>query len=147
MDLGGILDCLPHRYPFLLVDRVLKLEPGSEIHAIKNVTANESFFQGHFPGNPIMPGVLIIEALAQTGGILAIRTAGTSVNGKLVVFRSIDGAKFRRTVVPGDRLDLHAKVQRTRQGLWTFESAARVDGELVVEAVLSAAILDREGAT
>jgi len=143
IDIQGILTCLPHRYPFLLVDRVLSLELGSEIHALKNVTVNEPFFQGHFPGRPVMPGVLIVEALAQAGGILALRTTGECIEDKLLLFRSIDRAKFRRTVVPGDQLHLHARVQKRRQSLWTLETDARVDGEVVAEAELSAAVVDR----
>jgi 3-hydroxyacyl-[acyl-carrier-protein] dehydratase len=143
IDIQGILTCLPHRYPFLLVDRVLSLELGSEIHALKNVTVNEPFFQGHFPGRPVMPGVLIVEALAQAGGILALRTTGECIEDKLLLFRSIDRAKFRRTVVPGDQLHLHARVQKRRQSLWMLEADARVDGEVVAEAELSAAVVDR----
>jgi 3-hydroxyacyl-[acyl-carrier-protein] dehydratase len=144
IDIEGILACLPHRYPFLLVDRVVRLEPGTEIHAIKNVTANEPFFQGHFPGKPIMPGVLIVEALAQASGILALRTTGQSVSGKLLLFRGIDRAKFRRTVLPGDQLQLYARVLKSRQSLWSFEAQARVEGDLVAEAELSAAVIDRD---
>lgn len=145
IEVAEILKCLPHRYPFLLVDRVLELEPGATIHALKNVTVNEPFFQGHFPGTPVMPGVLIIEALAQAGGILALRSTGEGLEQKLTLFRSIDGAKFRRPVVPGDQLHLYARVKRRRQSLWTIAAEARVDGEIVTEAELSAAIVDRLG--
>ncbi|MBI5016724.1 MAG: 3-hydroxyacyl-ACP dehydratase FabZ [Deltaproteobacteria bacterium] len=143
IDIQGIFKCLPHRYPFLLIDRVLELELGHHILALKNVTVNEPFFQGHFPGTPVMPGVLIIEALAQAGGILALRTTGDCVEDKLLLFRSIDRAKFRRPVVPGDQLHLHAVFQRRRQSLWSLAAEARVDGEVVAEADLSAAIVDR----
>ncbi len=143
IDIQAILACLPHRYPFLLVDRVLALTPGESIHALKNVTVNEPFFPGHFPGQPVMPGVMIIEALAQAGGILALRTTGDSFDEKLLLFRAIDKAKFRRPVLPGDQLHLHARAVRNRRGLWTMASEARVDGEVVAEAELSAAIMDR----
>ena len=142
IDIAGILKCLPHRYPFLLLDRVLELDPGARIHALKNVTINEPFFQGHFPGRPVMPGVLIVEAMAQAGGILALRTANECTDGKLPLFRGIEKAKFRRTVIPGDQLHLHARVVRRRQALWTFEAEARVDGEVAAEAELSAALVD-----
>ena len=144
IDIEGILKCLPHRYPFLLVDRVLELELGVSIHALKNVTANEPQFQGHFPGRPIMPGVLIIEALAQAGGILAIRSTGEGSEKKLPLFRGIDRAKFRRTVIPGDELHLHLRILRKRQFFWTFEAEARVEGEVAAEAELSAALVDRD---
>jgi 3-hydroxyacyl-[acyl-carrier-protein] dehydratase len=144
IDIQGILQCIPHRYPFLLVDRVLELELGKSIHALKNVSANEPFFQGHFPGIPVMPGVLIIEALAQAGAILAIRTTGDCIERKLTLFRSIDKAKFRKTVVPGDQVHLHAEIVRRRQNLWYLKCEARVDGEVVTEAELGAALVDRE---
>jgi 3-hydroxyacyl-[acyl-carrier-protein] dehydratase len=144
IDIQAILSCLPHRYPFLLVDRVLEMVPGESVHALKNITVNEPFFQGHFPARPVMPGVLIVEALAQAGGILALRTMVGGVEGKLLLFRGIDGAKFRKTVIPGDQLHLHARVLRHRQNLWTFEAEARVDGEVVAEAGLSAAIIEGE---
>jgi len=142
IDIEGIMACLPHRYPFLLVDRILELEKGSSVHAIKNVTANESFFQGHFPGMPVMPGVLIIEAMAQAGGILALHTIDSEANSKPILFRSIDKVKFRRPVVPGDQLHLHAKVLKRRRGLWTFHGEARVDGELATEAEVAAMIVE-----
>ncbi|MDW7711971.1 MAG: 3-hydroxyacyl-ACP dehydratase FabZ [Deferrisomatales bacterium] len=143
-DIRSILSCLPHRYPFLLVDRVLELEKGQHIHALKNVTVNEPFFTGHFPGQPVMPGVLIVEALAQAGGILALRTTGECIEGKLMLFRSIDRAKFRKPVTPGDQLHLHVRVSKQRQGFWSFAAEARVEDEVVTEAELSAAIVDRE---
>ena len=142
-DILGILKCLPHRYPFLLVDRIVEIELERSIHAFKNVTVNEPFFSGHFPGIPVMPGVLIVEALAQAGAILAIRTTGDCMDSKLLLFRSIEKAKFRRTVVPGDQLHLHIQVLRRRQNLWTFKAEARVDGDIASEAELGAALVDR----
>lgn len=139
IDILGIWQRLPHRYPLLLVDRVLEMNEDS-IHAIKNVTINEEFFKGHFPGNPIMPGVLIIEALAQAGGIFALSSSGESHHDKLLLFRGIESAKFRRPVVPGDQLHLHATKVKCRRNFWTFDCKAVVDGETATEAVLSAVI-------
>ena len=129
MDIQRILSILPHRYPFLLVDRVLECVPGSHIKAYKNVTINEPFFQGHFPGAPIMPGVLILEALAQTGALLAVS--------------GLDGVKFRRQVVPGDRLELHCDNIRMKLKLCKMDARAYVDGKLAAEAQITAAIGDR----
>ncbi len=145
IDIQGVLACLPHRFPFLLVDRVLELVPGERIVAVKNVTINEPFFPGHFPGRPVMPGVLIVEALAQAGGILALRTTGECLEGKLLLFRGIERVKFRKPVVPGDQLVLHVQVERRRQGFWAFEAEARVDDEVVTEAHLSAVITEEGG--
>jgi 3-hydroxyacyl-[acyl-carrier-protein] dehydratase len=144
IDIQSIMQCLPHRYPFLLVDRVLELEPGKSIHAIKNVTFNEPCFTGHFPGQPVFPGVLIVEALAQAGGICAMREIEARVGEKLLLFRGIDKAKFRRTVVPGDQLHLHCRVIKRKRMYWTLAGIARVDGEVAAEAELSAVITDRE---
>lgn len=146
IDLQGIMETIPHRYPFLLVDRVIEMEPGERIVAIKNVTINENFFNGHFPGTPIMPGVLIIEALAQTGAILALRSTGEVLKDKLLLFRGIDKAKFRRTVVPGDQLRLQAQLLKRRANFWTFECKAFVDGEVATEADVSAVVSDRKDA-
>ena len=139
MDIQRILSILPHRYPFLLVDRVVECVPGSHIKAYKNVSVNEPFFQGHFPGVPIMPGVLILEALAQTGGLLAAAD-------KLFLFTGLDGVKFRRQVVPGDRLDLECSNMRMKLKLCKMEARAFVDGKLAAEARITAAIGDRPGA-
>lgn len=142
MDIQRILRLLPHRYPFLLVDRVVECVAGSHIRAYKNVTFNEPFFQGHFPGAPIMPGVLILEALAQTGGLLAV-SGMDSLNDKLFLFTGLDGVKFRRQVVPGDRLDLECSNLRMKLKLCKMEARAFVDGKLAAEAQITAAIGDR----
>ncbi len=142
MDLQKILSILPHRYPFLLVDRVVELVPNSHIKAYKNVTFNEPFFQGHFPDLPIMPGVLILEALAQAGGLLC--TANMEDTGsKIFLFTGLDKVKFRKQVVPGDRLDLECSNPRMKLNLCKMEGKAYVDGKLVAEAMISAAIADR----
>ena len=145
MDIQRILSILPHRYPFLLVDRVVECVPGSHIKAYKNVSVNEPFFQGHFPGVPIMPGVLILEALAQTGGLLAAAGMGDLAD-KLFLFTGLDGVKFRRQVVPGDRLDLECSNMRMKLTLCKMEARAFVDGKLAAEARITAAIGDRPGA-
>ena len=146
MDIQRILSILPHRYPFLLVDRVLECVPGSHIKAYKNVTINEPFFQGHFPGAPIMPGVLILEALAQTGALLAVSGMEGDLSDKLFFFTGLDGVKFRRQVVPGDRLELHAELLRGGAGLYQFsvdiccDGETRAKGELMFTAVAQNAI-------
>jgi 3-hydroxyacyl-[acyl-carrier-protein] dehydratase len=130
MDINAVRRQLPHRYPFLLVDRVLECEPGKSILAIKNVTVNEPFFNGHFPHRPVMPGVMIIEALAQAAGILAFRTADVIPDENTrFFFVGIDKARFRRPVEPGDQLVLKAQLQRAFKGIWRFGTVAEVDGE------------------
>ncbi|MDE7064415.1 MAG: 3-hydroxyacyl-ACP dehydratase FabZ [Desulfovibrionaceae bacterium] len=143
MDIRRILNLLPHRYPFLLVDRVVECVPGSHIRAYKNITFNEPFFQGHFPGAPIMPGVLILEALAQAGGLLAA-SGMEDTSGKLFLFTGLDGVKFRRQVVPGDRLELECSDMRLKLNLCKMEARALVDGKLAAEARITAAIADRD---
>ncbi len=134
---------LPHRYPFLLVDRVNELEPGRRIVAIKNVTINEPFFQGHFPGRPVMPGVLIIEAMAQAGGVMVFKSGEFSV--KPVVFLTgIDEAKFRRPVVPGDQLRFEINVLKKRPPFWKMQGKAFVDNEMVCEAVVTAMVAEEK---
>ena len=141
MDIDEITRYLPHRYPFLLVDRITALEDGKSIRGIKNVTMNEPFFQGHFPGYPVMPAVLVIEALAQLASILAWKIAGRSpADGSLIFFAGIDNARFRRQVRPGDQLLLESEVQRMVRGIGKFAVRAKVDGEIVAEANLMAAM-------
>src|ERR1700732_3936625 len=130
LDILKILERLPHRYPFLLVDRVLECRPGHSIRALKNVTYNEPFFPGHFPGRPVMPGVMVIEALAQAAGILCFVTAGVIPDDRTrFYFVGIDKARFRRPVVPGDQLLLTAQLERSLRGLWRFSPVARVGGQ------------------
>ncbi len=143
MDIQKILASLPHRYPFLLVDRVVEVVKGQRIHAYKNVSYNEEFFQGHFPGAPVMPGVLQLEALAQTGGLLAYETSPWDAS-KIVLFMSMDKVKFRRMVTPGDRLDLYVTIDRVKGSIWRFNGEAKVDGQLASEAELMAMITDRK---
>lgn len=143
MDINGILEHLPHRYPFLLVDRVLEIEPGKSIHAFKNVTINEPFFVGHFPHHPVMPGVLIMEALAQAAGILSFKTMDTKPDANSVFyFVGIDGARFKKPVMPGDQLHLHVEILRQMRGIWKYKAEARVDGQVVAEAELMCAKRD-----
>ena len=137
LDINQIKQYLPHRYPLLLVDRVLDWESGKNITAIKNVTINEEFFVGHFPHKPVMPGVLTIEALAQTSALLAFLTPGQKPDDNAVVyFIGIDGARFKRPVEPGDQLKMHVEILRHARGIWKFQSKATVDDQLVVEAEL-----------
>jgi len=143
MDVKEIQSILPHRYPFLLVDRILEMEPGEKAVAIKNVTINEHFFMGHFPGNPIMPGVLIVEAMAQVAGIMAFLSG---VQGDTVYFMSIEKAKFRKPVVPGDQLRLDIATLQHRGNVWKFSGSATVDGKLVSEAEFTAMVLKRDQA-
>jgi 3-hydroxyacyl-[acyl-carrier-protein] dehydratase len=140
LDIHAILDLLPHRYPFVLVDRVMGHEKGSSLIGMKNVTFNEPFFTGHFPENPIMPGVLVIEALAQASGLLIFLTNGERVKGKDVYyFAGIDNVRFRKVVTPGDQLYLHVKVERNKLDVWKFSAVAKVDGEVVCTANLTLA--------
>ncbi|WP_449471779.1 3-hydroxyacyl-ACP dehydratase FabZ [Sphingobium chungangianum] len=142
IDIRGIMAALPHRYPMLLVDRVASLVVRERIHAVKAVSINESFFQGHFPGRPIMPGVLIIEAMAQAAGVLTVETLDLRGSGKLVYFMSIDGAKFRNPVEPGCLLDLHVELLQIRGRVCKFVGKATVDGKLCAEANFVAMIAD-----
>jgi 3-hydroxyacyl-[acyl-carrier-protein] dehydratase len=141
-DIAQIMQAIPHRYPFLLIDRVVEMTLGERAVGMKNVSINEGFFQGHFPSSPVMPGVLLIESMAQTAAVLVVATLGPDAQGKLVYFMSIEGAKFRRPVVPGDQVFVHVtKVQR-RMNVWKFAGQAKVDGQIVAEATFAAMIRD-----
>jgi 3-hydroxyacyl-[acyl-carrier-protein] dehydratase len=137
-DIQGILELLAHRYPFLLIDRVIKVVPGDKLTALKNVTINEAFFQGHFPGRPIMPGVLIIEAMAQAGGILAYLTGSVEQRNRLIYFMGMDKVRFRKPVVPGDQIILEAKIIKFRSKAAKMSGIATVDNQMVAEAELMA---------
>ncbi len=140
MDIHQILQHLPHRYPFLLVDRVLEIVKGERITALKNVTINEPFFPGHYPHHPVMPGVLVIEALAQSAAILSFQSLGDKPDSKSVYyFLGIDNARFKRPVVPGDQLILEASIITNRRGIWKFSCTAKVDGKIAAEAQLMCA--------
>jgi beta-hydroxyacyl-ACP dehydratase FabZ len=139
-----IMETLPHRYPFLLVDRIVEMELGKRIVGIKNVTVNEPFFQGHFPGHPIMPGVLLLEAMAQTGGVMAMKTVPPEqVKSKVIYFMSIDKAKFRKPVIPGDQVRFELELIKQRATIMGFAAKAFVDGVVVAEAELTAMIVDK----
>jgi 3-hydroxyacyl-[acyl-carrier-protein] dehydratase len=143
IDIHRIMRDIPHRYPFLMLDRVVDVVLNTSAIGVKNVSANEHFFAGHFPNHPVMPGVLIIESMAQTAAVLVVETLGPDAHGKLVYFMSIEGAKFRRPVVPGDQLRVHIVKERSRGNVWKFHAIARVDGVAVAEATYSAMIMDR----
>lgn len=144
LDIRQILGLLPHRYPFLLVDRVLDYTPGESIHAYKNVTMNEPFFQGHFPGVPVMPGVLIMEALAQAGGILVVKSTDVPIEDKLFLFTGMEKVRFRKPVYPGDKLELKCRLIRHKLKLWKMEGRAYVGDQLAAEAEMTAAVMNRE---
>ncbi len=144
LDVQRIMHAVPHRYPFLMIDRVKDMVLDQSAVGIKNVSVNESFFQGHFPGHPVMPGVLIIESMAQTAAVLVVETLGPGAAGKVVYFMTIESAKFRRPVVPGDQLHLHVHKERRRGNVWKFSGTAMVDGVSVAEALFAAMIMDRQ---
>lgn len=143
IDIGRITQMIPHRYPFLMIDRVVDLVSGESCVGIKNVTINEPFFQGHFPQRPVMPGVLVIEAMAQTAAVIVVEKLGAESEGRLVYFMTIEEARFRRPIGPGDQVRIHCRKERSRANVWKFSAEARVDGALCAEATYSAMILDR----
>ncbi len=142
LDIAGIMRAIPHRYPFLLIDRVVEMRHNHSAIGVKNVSVNENYFQGHFPGHPVMPGVLIIESMAQTAAVLVVETLGPQAHGKVVYFMSIENAKFRRPVGPGDQLRIHVTKERHRGNVWKFRGVARVEGVSVAEATFAAMIMD-----
>ncbi len=142
VDVLRIMDMIPHRYPFLMIDRVIDVVPDRSAIGIKNVSINESYFQGHFPRKPVMPGVLVIECMAQTAAVLVVETLEGAAAGKLVYFMAIEECRFRKPVVPGDRLYIHVTKVRNRRNVWKFSGAARVDGALMAEARFTAMIMD-----
>lgn len=142
VDVMRIMEAIPHRYPFLLIDRMVEITLGESAVGVKNVSVNEPFFQGHFPARPVMPGVLIVEAMAQTAATLVVLTLGKAFEGKLVYFMTIENAKFRRPVGPGDQLRIHVEKERQRANVWKFKGIARVEGVSVAEATFSAMIME-----
>jgi len=142
IDVVRIMELIPHRYPMLLIDKLKDIQVGESAVGVKGVTMNEPFFQGHFPAKPVMPGVLIVEAMAQTAAALVMLTLEDQSQSHLVYFMSIDGAKFRKPVVPGDSLELHVVKERNRGPVWRFKAAAKVDGQLVAEATYTAMIAE-----
>jgi 3-hydroxyacyl-[acyl-carrier-protein] dehydratase len=144
IDVERIMEMIPHRFPFLMIDRVVEVVPDQSAVGIKNVSINEYFFQGHFPGHAVMPGVLLIEAMAQTAAVFVVYTLGPDAEGKLVYFMSIENAKFRRPVVPGDQLRVHVTKERNRGPVWKLRGEVKVDGITVADATFAAMIRDRD---
>ena len=145
VNITEVMQLIPHRYPILLVDRIVEYTPGVSAVGLKNVTFNEPHFNGHFPGWPVMPGVLIVEAMAQTSACLVVKTLGDEAKGKIVYFMSIEEAKFRKPVTPGDQLHIHVEVVQNRRNVWKFKGEAKVGGVVCAEAVFSAMIMDNVG--
>lgn len=143
IEIDRIKQMIPHRYPMLMIDRIVDVVPNERATGIKNVTINEPFFQGHFPSFPVMPGVLIVEAMAQTAAVLVVESLGPEKEGRLVYFMSIDAARFRKPVVPGNTIKIHVERQRNRGNVWKFKGEAKVDGVLVAEATYAAMIRDQ----
>lgn len=143
LDILRIMESIPHRFPFLLIDRVEDVITDTSAVGVKNVSINEQFFQGHFPNHPVMPGVLIIESMAQTAAVLVVETLGPDAAGKVVYFMLIETAKFRRPVVPGDQMRIHVRKERNRGNVWKFSAEAKVEGVVVAEATYAAMIMDK----
>jgi 3-hydroxyacyl-[acyl-carrier-protein] dehydratase len=143
IDVVRIMEMIPHRYPMLMIDRVMEVIPDVSAIGIKNLSINEQFFQGHFPTRPVMPGVLIIESMAQTAAVLVVQTLGAEAEGKLVYFMTVDDARFRKPLVPGDTVHVHVTKLRSRGSVWKFRGEAKVNGTLCAEATYSAMILDK----
>jgi beta-hydroxyacyl-ACP dehydratase FabZ len=144
LSINEVMDFLPHRYPFLMIDRILEFEADKRVVGLKNVTINEPFFQGHFPGHPIMPGVLLLEAMAQTGGVLALKSlSAEEIKKKVLYFMSIDKAKFRKPVLPGDQVRFELDLIKHRGNIKSFQAVAKVDGAVVAEAEMMAMIVDK----
>lgn len=143
LDITQIMEMLPHRYPFLLVDRVLELESGVRMKAYKNVSINEPFFQGHFPGQPVMPGVLILEALAQAGGVFVMSTLNEPLGDKLFLFTGLNKVKFRKPVLPGDKLILNVIYEKHKMNIWRMRGIAEVDGQVAAQGEFSAAVVSK----
>ncbi len=144
IDIEKIIEMMPHRYPFLLIDRLIKVEKDEFAIGLKNVTINEPFFLGHFPGKKVMPGVLIIESMAQTSGALVVCSYGKEAMGKLVYFMSIDKARFRKLVIPGDQLLVEVNKKQSRKSVWKFDCIAKVDEQIVAEATITAMIVEND---
>ncbi len=142
IDIERIMEMIPHRYPFLMIDKVIKIIPGASAVGVKNVTIGEPYFQGHFPSRPVMPGVLIIEAMAQTAAVLVMETLGAEAEGRLVYFLAVDAARFRKPVVPGDTLHIHVEKQYNRGNVWKFKGEARVGDILMADATFAAMIME-----
>ena len=142
IDIGRVMEMIPHRYPMLMIDKVIDVVASQSATGVKNVTINEPYFQGHFPARPVMPGVLIIEAMAQTAAVLVVHTLGPGSEGKLVYFMSVDSARFRRPVFPPTKLEIHVTKQRNRGNVWKFDGRAKVGEDVMAEAVFAAMILD-----